>query len=40
MLGSLEEDGRKMDLFMAPDVKCIRREPNTTYLLSVIDLAN
>lgn len=40
MTGSLEENGRKMDLFMAPDVKCTGREPNTTHLLAVIDLPN
>ena len=39
MIGSLEENGRKMDLLMALDVKCTPREPNNTYLLSVIDLA-
>ena len=40
MIGSLDENGRKTDLLMAPDVKCTRREPNNTHLLSVIDLAN
>ena len=40
MIGSLDENGRKTDLLMASDVKCTRREPNNTHLVSVIDLAN
>ena len=40
MIGSLDEKGRKTDLLMASDVKCTRREPNNTHLVSVIDHAN